>query len=71
LPFGLVCRFSCHLLALLFFPLLDDLLELFFVFWSSSYGASGLGFKIQILYFFVVTVLIKGEIEKPSGSSLV
>jgi hypothetical protein len=30
--FSLVCHFSCHLLVLQFFLLLDDLLELFFVF---------------------------------------
>jgi hypothetical protein len=30
--FGLVCRFSCLLLALWFFLLLDDLVELFFGF---------------------------------------
>jgi hypothetical protein len=30
--FSLVCHFSCHLLVLWFFLLLDDLLELFFGF---------------------------------------
>jgi hypothetical protein len=66
LPFLFICRFSYHLLVLWFFLLLDDLLELFFNFWSSSYASCGLGFKIQILYIYVVNVLIKGEIEKPS-----
>jgi hypothetical protein len=32
LPFCLVCRFSYHLLPLLFFLLLDDILEFFFGF---------------------------------------
>jgi hypothetical protein len=66
LPFLLVCRFSYHLLILQFFLLLDDILELFFGFWSPSYASCGLGFKIQTLCLCVVNVLIKGEIEKPS-----
>jgi hypothetical protein len=65
--FPLVCRFSCHLLVLRFFLLLDDLLELFFGFRSSSCASFGLGFKIQTLCICVVNVLIKGEIDKPSG----
>jgi hypothetical protein len=64
-----VCRFSYHLLVLRFF-LLDDLLELFFGFWSSSCASYGLGFKIQTFCLCVVNVLIKGEIEKPSGQYL-
>jgi hypothetical protein len=57
----------CQLLVLRLFLLLDDLLELFFGFWSSSCASCGLGFKIQTLCLYVVNVLIKGEIEKPSG----
>jgi hypothetical protein len=34
------------LLVLRFFLLLDDLLELFFVFWSSRCALWGLGFEI-------------------------
>jgi hypothetical protein len=68
--FSLVCCFSCHLLVLQFFLLLDDLLELFFGFWSSSCASCGLGFKIQILSLCVVDVLINGDIEKPSGQYL-
>jgi hypothetical protein len=68
--FSLVCRFSCHLLVLWFFLLLDDLLELFFGFWSSSCASCGLGFKTQTLCLCVVNVLIKGDIEKPSGQYL-
>jgi hypothetical protein len=67
LPFILVCRFSYHLLVLRFFLLLDDLPELFFGFWSSSCASCGLGFEIQTLCLCVINVLIKGEIEKPSG----
>jgi hypothetical protein len=67
LPFLLVCRFSYHLLVLWFFLLLDDLLELFFSFRTSSCASCGLGFEIQTLCLCVVNVLIKGEIEKPSG----
>jgi hypothetical protein len=48
------------------FLLLDDLLELFFGFWSSSCASCGLGFKIQTLCLCVVNILIKGEIKKPS-----
>jgi hypothetical protein len=70
LPFLLVCRFSYYLLVLRFFLLLDDLLELFFTFWSSSYASYGLGFKIQTLCLCAVNVLIKREIEKPSGQYL-
>jgi hypothetical protein len=67
LAFSLVCCFSCHLLVLQFFLLLDDLLEPFFGFWSSSCASCCLRFKIQTLCLCVVNVLIKGEIEKPSG----
>jgi hypothetical protein len=55
------------LLVLRFFLLLDDLLELFFAFLFSSCVSCGLGFEIQTLCLCVVNVLIKGEIEKPSG----
>jgi hypothetical protein len=65
--FELFFAFSFYLLVLRFFLLLDDLLELFFGFWSSSCASCGLGFKIQTLCLYVVNVLIKGEIEKPSG----
>jgi hypothetical protein len=58
--FSLICRFSCHLLVLRVFFLLDDLLELLFGFWSSSCASCGLGFEIQTLCLCVVNVLIKG-----------
>jgi hypothetical protein len=50
-----------------FFLLLDDLLEFFFGFWSSTCASCGLRFEIQTLYLCIVNILIKGEIEKPSG----
>jgi hypothetical protein len=70
LLFPWFCRFSCFLLALRFFLLLDDLLELFLAFGSSNCTSLGLGFKIQNLCFCVVNGLIKGEIEKPSRQFL-
>jgi hypothetical protein len=56
--------------VLQFFLRLDDLLQLFFGFWSSSCASCGLGFEIQTLCFCVIDVLITGEIEKPSGQYL-
>jgi hypothetical protein len=53
-------------LVLRFFLLLDDLLERFLAFWSSSCASCGLGFELQIVLF-VVNELIKGKIEKLSG----
>jgi hypothetical protein len=70
LLFSLVCHFSCHLLVLRFFLLLDDLFELFFGFWSSSCASCDLKFEIQTLCLCVVNVLIEVEIEKPSGQYL-
>jgi hypothetical protein len=66
LLFSLICRFSCLLLALWLLLLLDDPLELFLAFWSSTYlyGVLDSNFKLCA---FVVNELIKGEIEKPSG----
>jgi hypothetical protein len=60
------CRFSCHLLAFAVFPLLDDLLELFWLFGSSSCASWVLDSNFKLCAF-VVNGLIKGEIEKPSG----
>jgi hypothetical protein len=58
------------LLFLGFVLLLNDLLELLFGFWSFSCASYGLGFEIQTLCLCVVNVLIKEEIEKPSGQYL-
>jgi hypothetical protein len=49
--FAWLCRFSCRLLAFTVFLLLDDLLELFWLFGSSSYASWGLGLELQTLCF--------------------
>jgi hypothetical protein len=69
LPFFLVCHSSCHLLALWFFLLLDDLLELFLAFGLLAMLHLSL-IQISNFVIFVVNVLIKGEIEKLSGQYL-
>jgi hypothetical protein len=65
----LICHFLCHLLALQFYLLLDDLLKFFFTF-----GLLAVLHVcwIQILNFvlFIVNVLINGDIEKPSARYL-
>jgi hypothetical protein len=49
LLFSWFCRFSCLLLAFAVFLLLDNLLDLFVGFWSSSYASWGLGLELQTL----------------------
>jgi hypothetical protein len=49
--FARLCLFSWHLLACAVFLLLEDLLELFLLFGSSTYASWGLGFKLQTLCF--------------------
>jgi hypothetical protein len=61
--------FRAFLLAFAVFLLLDDLLELFSAFWSSSCASWGLGFELQTLCF-CCQWTHKGEIEKPSGQWL-
>jgi hypothetical protein len=51
LLFSLVLPLSCLLLALWFFPLLDDIFKLFLVFLSSSCASWGFGFELQTLCF--------------------
>jgi hypothetical protein len=55
--------FSYHLLVLRVFLLLDDILELFIGFWSSSCALCGLGFEIETLCLCVVNVLVKGRLR--------
>jgi hypothetical protein len=65
--FGWFCRFSCLLLTFTVFLLLDDFLEFFFIFLgllAMLHGVLDLNFKLCA---FVINVLIKWEIEKPSG----
>jgi hypothetical protein len=68
--FAWFCRFSCLLLAFVVFPLLDDLLKLFFGFLSLLAVLHGVLDSNLKLCTFVVNGLIKGEIEKPSGQFL-
>jgi hypothetical protein len=49
LLFSWFYRFLCLLLVLWLLLLLDDPLEFFVGFWSSSYALWGLGFEIQTL----------------------
>jgi hypothetical protein len=51
LRFSLVYRFSCHLLILRVFPLLNNIFELLFGLRFSSCVSCSIGFKIQTLYF--------------------
>jgi hypothetical protein len=69
--FFFVCRFSCHLLVLRLFPLLDDLLELFFSFRSFSCASWSLGFEIQTLYFLLSMYLSRGKLRNQVASTLV
>jgi hypothetical protein len=64
--FGLSC-FLPFVGFAIFFLLLDDFLKLLFGFWSSSCASCDLEFEIQTLCIYVINVLTKGEIEKPSG----
>jgi hypothetical protein len=49
--FAWLYRFSCLLLTFTVFLLLDDLLELFWLFGSSSCASWSLGFELQTLCF--------------------
>jgi hypothetical protein len=53
------------------FPLLDDLLEIFFDFWSSSCASWGLGFKIQTLCFLLSMYSSSGRLRNQVVSFLV
>jgi hypothetical protein len=52
LPFCLICHFLCHLLALQFYLLLDDLLKFFFYFWSSSCASCVLDSNFKFCAFY-------------------
>jgi hypothetical protein len=67
--FGLVCHFSCLLLVLRLFLLLDDILELFLAFGLLAV-LHGSWIRNSNFVPFVVNGLIKGEIEKPIGQFL-
>jgi hypothetical protein len=59
------------LLLLQFFLFLDDLLEFFLAFWSSSCASWGFGFKIQTLCFLLSMDSSKGRLRNQVSSSLV
>jgi hypothetical protein len=69
--FSLVCHFSCDLLVLRFFLLLDDLLELFFDFCSSSCDSCGLGFKIKLCVFALSMYSTRGRLRNQVVHTLV
>jgi hypothetical protein len=50
--FDWLCHFSCRLLGFAVFLLLDDFLELFWLFVSSSCALWGLEFELQTLCFY-------------------
>jgi hypothetical protein len=70
LLFSLICRFLCLLLALQFFLLLDDFLELFLDSFGLLVVLHVSWIQISNFVLFVVNVLFKGEIEKPCGQYL-
>jgi hypothetical protein len=67
---SLFFHFSCHLLVLRLFPLLDDL-EFLFGFWSSSYASWSLGFKIQTLCFLLSMYSSRGRLRNQVVSTLI
>jgi hypothetical protein len=66
----LVCRFLCLLLMLQFFPLLDDILELFLAFLVLQLCFIGSLIRTSNFVSFIVNGLIKEEIKKPSSQFL-
>jgi hypothetical protein len=70
LLFSWFYRFSCLLLAFTVF-FLDDLLELFCLFGSSSCASSGLGFKIQSLCLLLSMDSSRGTLRNQLVISLV
>jgi hypothetical protein len=70
LLFSLICRFLCLLLALQFFLLLDDFLELFLDSFGLLVVLHVSWIQISNFVLFVVNELFKGEIEKPCGQYL-
>jgi hypothetical protein len=71
LLFSLVCRFSCLLLALRFFLLLDDLFELFLAFQSSRFDSWALGFELETLCFLLSMNASRRRLRNQLVSSLV
>jgi hypothetical protein len=71
LPFWLGLPFFMPLLVLWLFLLLDDLLEVFLDFWSSSYASWGLGFELQTLCFLLSMDSSRGRFRNQVVSTLV
>jgi hypothetical protein len=69
--FGLICLFSCLLLILRLFLVLDDLLELFVGFWSSNCASWDLRFEIQNLCFLLSMDSSKGRLRHQVISALI
>jgi hypothetical protein len=65
------CRFSCILLALRLFLLLDDFLKIFFGFWSSSCASWVLNSKFKLCVFVLSMDLSKGRLRNHMVSTLV
>jgi hypothetical protein len=66
-----LCHFSCLLLAFVVSLLLDDLLEFFVGFWSSSCASWGLGFELQTLCLLLSMDSSMGRLRNQVVSSLV
>jgi hypothetical protein len=69
--FTWLCRFSCILLAFAGFLVLDDLLELFVGFWSSSCASWALVFELQTLCLLLSIDSSRGRLRNQVVSSLV
>jgi hypothetical protein len=71
LTFSLVCCFSCHLLVLRFFLLLNDFLELFFGFWSSTCASCVLDSKFKLCAFVLSMYLLRRRLRNQVVGTLV
>jgi hypothetical protein len=69
--FTWLCRFSFILLAFAVFLVLDDLLELFVGFWSSSCASWPLVFELQTLCLLLSINSSRGRLRNQVVSSLV
>jgi hypothetical protein len=66
-----LCHFLCYLLALRFFLLLDDFLELFFGFWASSCASCVLDSKFKLCTFVLSMYSSRGRLRNQVVSTLV
>jgi hypothetical protein len=70
LLFSWFCRFPCLLLAFAVLLLLDDILEFFLTFWSSSNASCGLGFELKTLCLLLLIDSSRGGLRNQVVSSL-